>query len=185
MKFPERHTCHAGARFMHLAKGEWRPPRAKARRGDGPTEYSPDIQPTRECDYCGSMHAGDLLELLRAPGVAITMEVADWKYGWPHKVYVSGVPNPLAGVPTVRSARYFRHADGVDRVELGAPSPEPPTLTEKFYTEHLLDAGYDDEAHGALVDELWKRTGIRFERRDGRLFYRCLPYGAPVPAEPT
>lgn len=174
MKWPERHTCHAHEPRFRLAKGEWRPPRAVAKRGD---DDGPDIQPTRECDYCGGMHAGDLLELLRGPAL-IGLEVAGWKYGWPHKIYVSGIPNPLAGVPTIRSWRYFTDANGVGQRESGEPRPEPATMTEKFYTEHLLDEGYDDEAFKSITDAIAARTGLRFEVREGKLFYRKEPTGS-------
>lgn len=81
----------------------------------------------RTCWYCGSIHPGDLYELLtgvktypagdpvtfrdREGNVKVVMQVgestsigpthpaitlggADWKYGWPHKFYVDGIPNP-------------------------------------------------------------------------------------------
>lgn len=174
MKWPERHTCHTGELRFRPPRGEWRPPRALVRRGDGPDDDSPDIQPTRECDYCGGMHAGDLLDLLRGPAL-IGLEVADWKYGWPHKIYVSGIPNPLAGVPTIRSWRGHTDENGVYHRGPDKPVPEPATVTEKFYTEHLLDAGYDEEAFKAITDAIAARTGLRFEVRDGKLLYRKEP----------
>lgn len=49
----------------------------------------------RSCGYCGSMHPADLAAAIRA-GARVSW--ADWKYGWPHKAYVEGVPNPHAGM---------------------------------------------------------------------------------------
>lgn len=37
------------------------------------------------CAYCGSLHPREVVALLKA---GATMEVADWKYGWPHKAYL-------------------------------------------------------------------------------------------------
>jgi len=38
------------------------------------------------CSYCGSITPQYFVELCARPEVV--MEVADWKYGWPHKVYI-------------------------------------------------------------------------------------------------
>lgn len=38
------------------------------------------------CSYCGSITPQYFVELCKRPEVV--MEVADWKYGWPHKVYI-------------------------------------------------------------------------------------------------
>ncbi len=70
MKFPEKHTCHPD---MRIAKGEWRPSEANF--------------PYRSCDYCGSMHPEDLLAAVER---GARLDGADWKYGWPHKFYVTG-----------------------------------------------------------------------------------------------
>lgn len=40
------------------------------------------------CEYDGSIAPGDLYALLQREGVRV--EVADWKYGWPHKLYIDG-----------------------------------------------------------------------------------------------
>src|ERR1017187_5102013 len=48
----------------------------------------------RTCSYCGSMHPADLLKFLIE---GAKLESADWKYGWPHKFYVHGMKNPIAG----------------------------------------------------------------------------------------
>lgn len=47
-------------------------------------------QTFRSCAYCGSIHPADLAAELRAHPNAGTLEMADRKYGWPHKFYASG-----------------------------------------------------------------------------------------------
>lgn len=54
-----------------------------------------DPRPLMTCGYCGSMHPGDLAEAIKA---GARLDWADFKYGWPHKVYVEGIPNPHAGM---------------------------------------------------------------------------------------
>ena len=39
------------------------------------------------CEYCGSLHPEEVAKAIRAGAVG---EWADWKYGWPHKVYFHG-----------------------------------------------------------------------------------------------
>jgi len=58
-------------------KTEWRPP--------------DEERPFRTCSYCGSIHPEDLLQFAAADH-PLGFEVADMKYGWPHKVYVTGIP---------------------------------------------------------------------------------------------
>jgi hypothetical protein len=45
-----------------------------------------DPEPFRRCSYCGSMHPEDFVAAAQA-GAEVDRGV-DWKYGWPHKVYV-------------------------------------------------------------------------------------------------
>lgn len=40
----------------------------------------------RSCNYCGSLHPEDLLKLI---GDGAELELADRKYGYPHKIYVT------------------------------------------------------------------------------------------------
>lgn len=76
LAWPQRPTCHDGdyrlkAPFS-LTPVEWRP---AASRG------------FRSCSFCGCIHPEDLIKALEE---GATLEAADWKYGWPHKFYVSG-----------------------------------------------------------------------------------------------
>lgn len=173
MKWPERHTCHAGEPML-VAKGEWRPAVVKARRGSGSDEYSPIIEPYRSCDYCGSIHPEDLLAVLAA---GAKLHPADEKYGWPHKFYVEEIPNPLVGVPTIRSAEHTSEG-----ITLGEPRPEGPYTHGKFYIAHIADEGYDDEARAMVILELWKRIGVHFVVNERGLGYQRLP---PRDARPT
>jgi hypothetical protein len=43
-----------------------------------------------DCSYCGSFHPKDALELLKK---GVHASGSDWKYGWPHKFYISGYSN--------------------------------------------------------------------------------------------
>ena len=68
MKWPDAPTCHSdtrGSPLTWLGAGE---------------------RPFRSCSWCGSVHPEDLLTLL---GGGAELSGADWKYGWPHKFYVS------------------------------------------------------------------------------------------------
>ena len=51
--------------------------------------YGPH-HPYMRCSYCGSITVTDMLRLLQKPGVRYSG--SDWKYGWPHKFYLT-TPN--------------------------------------------------------------------------------------------
>lgn len=42
----------------------------------------------RRCSYCGSVHPRDLLKARDEGKIGTVDRSVDWKYGWPHKVYV-------------------------------------------------------------------------------------------------
>lgn len=68
-------TCHANEPMAHLVESwTWKQPDAN--------------RPFRSCPYCGSIHPDDLREAL-AQGARL--EGSDWKYGWPHKLYVHDI----------------------------------------------------------------------------------------------
>lgn len=62
----------------------------------------------RSCNYCGSMHPADLAVSIRS---GAKVEWSDQKYGWPHKAYVDGIPNPHAGL--LESRMSTSHAEPV------------------------------------------------------------------------
>lgn len=162
-------------RFSHL-RDEYVPTWTPARTPDeNARACGSKTGSTRRCSYCGSMHPADLAAALRAGARA---EWADWKYGWPHKMYVEGVTNPNAGLLEVVSATYGRptpeeiaaggwkqYQDGYDPktgqpamkwVKLGDPTPAPATTWGKFYTEHLQDATPEDR------EVIERAMGLRF-----------------------
>lgn len=141
MKWPEKPTCH---------KGE---PHMPSMAGDRWTEADKiEERPFRFCSYCGSIHPEDLLHFL-ANGA--TLEQADWKYGWPHKFYVKGIPNPRAGQTVEVGCRY----EGGKAEPIMGTAPE--TIGAKWYNQHLLDSSYDDEAWAAVVQAL-RVSGVLF-----------------------
>lgn len=108
MKWPEAPTCHKVAPVFRIAPIVWTP-------ADEGRAY-------RHCSYCGSIHPEDLLRLLAG---GARLGGSDWKYGWPHKFYLS---NPFG----------------------------------KWYNEHLLDEGYDEEALKAILEALEEHCNIAF-----------------------
>jgi hypothetical protein len=140
IEWPEKHKAHEqDGHFRSLTDhelGNWRP----AREGE---------QTFRTCDYCGSMEPRALFEAMQAYP-ALRLELADMKYGFPHKFYVHGLPHPQGGT---------QHG-GFDGN--GSPVSEPRDQHGKFYTVHLADL--ENAAFNALTDLIAQRTNIRFKR---------------------
>jgi hypothetical protein len=151
----------------------------------------------RSCGYCGSMHPTDVVAALKA---GARLEGADRKYGWPHKFYLHGVPNPHEGQRcSVESRGYGSEkgapppADPGEWIQLASPqdleqkkpefvtyswhkvSVERPTTWGKFYTEHLLDASPEEK------DFIERHFGLHIdlERADGKIAW--WPYGQAKP----
>jgi hypothetical protein len=105
----------------------------------------------RSCGYCGSMHPSDVVAAIQAGARG---EWADMKYGWPHKSYFEGVPNPHAGLLEVRSSANFKPDEDYtkDWIETGdghwrkPGKPASETTHGKFYTVHLMDATPEEKA---------------------------------------
>lgn len=134
----------------------------------------------RGCSYCGSMHPSDLAAALAA---GAKVHWADRKYGWPHKIYIDGVPNPHAGllestcsgnpnpIPEgwrkVPTGTFNRHTGEPESTWIAPPHPAPATTHGKFYTEHLQDATADER----LVIE--RAMGVTFTfLDDGRVGWK-------------
>ena len=116
----------------------------------------------RRCSYCGSMHPADVAAAIKAGAKG---HFADRKYGWPHKLYFDGVPNPFAGMlesltskttateDEIASGEFIRVLAGY-HTATGEPyyaychkgTPARATTYEKFYTVHLQDATPEDRA---------------------------------------
>ena len=130
---------HYGA--SHWADGlvEWNdpvPPKAS-----GPDHGTGRL---RSCGYCGSMHPADVAAAIRE---GATGSWADKKYGWPHKAYFDGVPNPHAGLlETTGSANFEKPGwiAGEGKNWYEPPRPARPTTHAKFYSVHLQDATDED-----------------------------------------
>jgi hypothetical protein len=118
-----------------------------------------------------------LAEHLQKQGSTFNIHSADWKYGWPHKFYIDGIPNPIAGEP------YSIYALSANRENLGedaqwyvfgngqstwrervGTNPCPTTIRAKWYNIHLADRDMSEEAFGIVVNEIARFTGISFIR---------------------
>lgn len=128
----------------------------------------------RGCGYCGSMHPVDLAAAIRE---GAEVHWADWKYGWPHKLYIDGIPNPHAGMLESRGSctnpsqaeidagKWVRMNTGSYDQNTGkaiwgwfsAGAPAADKTHGKFYTLHLQDATPEDRA---VIEA---RIGLSFE----------------------
>jgi hypothetical protein len=154
MKWAEVPTCHAGERVL-LPKFQhnWRPPEPETR---------PYSRPFRTCAFCGCIHPGDLLQILEEQADRVTF---DRNSGLIRKFYINNIRSPLEG----QQAEFGREADG---------TPIMGTIKDtwaKFYVQHLLDEGIDDEAFEALSRHVSLHTGIQFERVGDKIQYRIFP----------
>lgn len=142
----------------------------------------PDHPELLTCAYCGSMTCEDFVAALHGGG---RVEVADWKYGYPHKVYLD-LPNPHPnklheigwsnaeqkpngeGWERVRYPFWHRRKPGERRWRLKGLRP---TIHAKFYFVHLTGwPKLEGEA-----DEICKATGILFENDSRGLRWRASP----------
>lgn len=138
----------------------------------------------RSCSYCGSMHPADIAGAIKAGAVG---HWADWKYGWPHKAYFGGVPNPHAGLMETRGGGSVSREDQLpadaivtkrETIERTNPLDTRPPDTrirfreqprpaaalssqEKFYTVHLIDA---TDADRAVIEQ---HLGLHFTFENG------------------
>lgn len=122
-------------------------------------------EPFRRCSYCGSIHPEDLIRLL---GEGAELHGADWKYGWPHKFYVEGIPNKTTEV-VAKVGSTTKVIDGV-ATTVNTLGPPPRECFVKWYNEHIQDEGFDDEARSALFSVL-ESSGITFQMSGGKLSY--------------
>lgn len=138
----------------------------------------------RACSYCGSMHPADLAAAIAA---GASLHWADRKYGWPHKAYADGVPNPHAGLPEItssgggygqpepeRGGTWTKRPDGRWNW-LADPKPAPALTHGKFYTEHLQDATPDERG---VIE---RAMGLHFEF-DGSGRVMWWQFGRPKPS---
>lgn len=172
MIWPDRPLCHdTDWEAQRYADSDlnvgWRSPT----RSEG-SPYEPTY---RTCWFCGSIHPEDLWHLL-TDGAPIEVHRADRKYGWPHKFYIEGIPNPIAG----------------DMAEMGFRSmgkrPRLDELSQEYNKNPQEREATDDEMFAAgwkirtvVTTELERDDGGEREvRRHEQVSYR-LPLRAAAP----
>lgn len=162
MEWPKKPTCHdSDYQAKRFGSQSW-----EYRR---PDSRNPDGEPFRRCSYCGSIHPEDLLNALSA---GAQLGGSDWKYGWPHKFYVTNIPNENRDRQAeIGSTSYWDE-------KKGKSVTEPMYGTEgdfhaKWYNQHLQDAGFDDEAREAFLKRLTDASGIEWGVTDGKAWYRA------------
>jgi hypothetical protein len=144
----------------------------------------------RACSYCGSMHPSDVVAAIQAGAHG---SWADRKYGWPHKAYFDGVPNPHAGMlesrtmrtdpPPENEAHKWRRVQHGFNPHTGEPvywwsevgQPAGERTHGKFYSVHLLDATPEEKA---IIEEY---LGITFEFLDDGQRVRWSPIQHEIP----
>lgn len=183
--WPESPT-HTEYQAETFGTPKWLPARID---NDGPYGYT-----FRTCSYCGCIHPEDLVNAIAA---GATLGGSDWKFGYPHKFYVQGIPNPKAGqdypiyTTTGRLTESMRaeggweeFQDGFER-STGAPtmrwrklhqimkcSPDAPA---KFYSDHLRELSA--EAFAVIAPLIERHAKIRFEQHENGLKYHAPYHG--------
>ncbi len=122
----------------------------------------------RGCEYCGSMHPIDLLDLKDCETLGVDM--ADMKYGFPHKFYIRGISNPMAGEIVNIGGRSGRK----DGVEYDEPITEESSQfrNHKFYGVHMKDLSDDPERFVALAALIDAKTACMFYVNEGRVAWK-------------
>lgn len=166
MIYPEKPTCHGDPHAMRFADHFiWRETEPDGR-------YPTLPQRLRKCGYCGSIHPEDLVLAIERGAV---LGGSDWKYGWPHKFYVT-IPNPHRDERAVigQQSRWDdEQHTSIDTLIYGSAGD----YTAKWYNAHLNDDGFDDEAFAYLVSLLYRETDIQWDRSTGRLRYSAPSFG--------
>jgi hypothetical protein len=160
----------------------------------------------RTCSFCGSIHPEDLAAEL---GSGVTVDWADWKYGWPHKLYANGIRPRDPGMLHVfsratrsrpdRGAASDWIADGdltdEQRAVIAADHQQPrddedrdcwwmfrpkTELHAKFYTVHLGDPAIGQD----VKDAVQRASGLKLTwLDDGRVSWE--PWQDSAPADDT
>lgn len=131
----------------------------------------------RTCSYCGSIHPEDLIKEIKR---GAKLSGADWKYGWPHKLYLS-TPNPEPNTDYIISSANFKPEAGGEyfKEEIEGSTRwvqygKQLSLHGKWYNEHITDE-MDEEARQLLVKVIKEEAGIEFSIREKGLYYKA-PY---------
>lgn len=123
----------------------------------------------KDCPYCGSMEPVELADLI-VQGKAI-MSGSDWKYGWPHKFYVS-LPNPDAGKIVQIGSSSDYNAETGERITTPIMGKAGKYKTRKFYSKHLQLI--DDETFNKVAPIISEACGILWEKDE-----KGMKYSAP------
>lgn len=121
---------------------------------------SKSVDPEPKCSYCGSWSVTAVLKAFQTAGT--NWSGCDWKYGYPHKFYVS---IPIEPVRRCIGSSWIDGARGDFRYS------EVKSEFGKFYSVHLLDATTEQR-------EEWRKhveplIGVVFEMHGSELKYRA------------
>lgn len=124
--WPDRPTCHDHDPLaQRFEPSRWRP--ADERQG------------YRTCSHCGSMHPEDLYSAVLA---GAKLGGSDWKYGWPHKFYVTGIPNTNVGKLSQESSMSLREDEEPSAEDLARAKSWLQPGGEVRIVEHDATWGY-------------------------------------------
>lgn len=126
--------------------------------------------PAPQCEFCGSWDIDTVLKAFKEKGMRYSG--ADWKYGHPHKFYVSLV------VPQYRKCVGVSTIVGKDPLYTYT---EETHVLGKFYTEHLMDATDEQLAEWEAV--VSRYVGIHFRREAGAIKYTAPAYNYQADGE--
>jgi len=203
--WPDAPTCHGESPRFAQTAASWREPR-KRRDDSDPYEqtwrtcwYCGSIHPedlyrlldgqavVEYQDFDANAFSGDHVQYTQALAdhysrrseQGIHVGGSDWKYGWPHKFYIDGIPNPAVGQEYViytyggeradESVEYTNHHGEKGWRRVHSRNTCPSTTRAKWYNEHLTDLAPETfEVMAALLET---HSRIKFYLVDGKLHY--------------
>jgi hypothetical protein len=115
------------------------------------------------CSYCGSVDPLSFIELCKPGSPATRFEVADWKYGWPHKVYVD-VASPDPSRLTYLGGRYEASVGEYAKGGSRYTPPEPDMVAMADLTEAQLEILKRDGAWREGEDSMENPDPLRYFR---------------------
>ena len=124
-----------------------------------------------KCECCGSIKVESAIEYLQQKGTKYSG--SDWKYGWPHKFYISP-NNPEANMIVEIGREYSVKAGDPGVVQDGFGWYKPILGTRehlhcKFYTSHIMDA--NDEMFDTFNELSDRYFGISWRKDNKGLRY--------------
>lgn len=124
----------------------------------------------RGCSYCGSMHPLDLLDMKDLETISLSM--ANMKYGFPHKFYINGIPNPMAGQKVQVGLQSY--TDEVTKEQKDEPIMDESSMfrNHKFHGVHMNDLLDDLERFVALAALIDTKTACLFYVNEGKVTWK-------------